>query len=399
MAIRVRVQNDFQIIVPVRVDRAVRGAPVLDAPDVDDRGWVNNRAGGLNVIDTRGAMFAATVGDTIRLRVIREDIDDNVPLFVTATGGQVTIATPGGGPLAADGVVLVRAVADTLTGTKIEVRLGSTVGPIVCEADAHTFTPLTLHVTPHICTIHSAATAAAGSGQPPQVNGAALDDAQIATIFNIVRAIWRPAGVQFNVIAARPEEFVRFTRDNFASRGAEENTVISRNPRNQSCNIYFIPNMDRSLGVGVRVENRAAEGLSRSGIIIGVEGSSTDAAGTTLVPRSSAGAALIQELGNDVAHELGHFLTLPHADNVDSPGLNDTYGRRHLMHPNNLLPTAVTPLTATSVPRFDDIGYGIGGDGSGHRGCLITLKDHPRHGSDGEAVSARRRFRSPNLFA
>jgi hypothetical protein len=158
--------------------------------------------------------------------------------------------------------------------------------------------------------------------------------------------------------------------------------------------------MDRSLGVGVNFESRAGEGLSRSGIIIGVEGSSSDVAGTTITGRSSAGADLIHEIGNDVAHEIGHFLTLSHADRVDSPGLRDTYGRRHLMHPNNLLPQAVTGAgaSATSVPRFDDIGYGVGGGGAGHRGCLITLKDHPTHRTDGETVQARRRFRSPNLF-
>lgn len=68
------------------------------------------------------------------------------------------------------------------------------------------------------------------------------------------------------------------------------------------------------------------------------------------------------------------------------------------MHPNNLLPQAVTPLTAASVPRFNDIGYGVGGSGSGHRGCLVTLKNHPNDSSDGEVIDARKRFRSPSLY-
>src|SRR5947209_11704393 len=193
MAISVRVQNKFQIIVPVRIDRAVSGAgvaPILDAPDVDNRGWVNNRAAGLNVDDARGSLFGVTVGDTVRLRVVREDIDSNVPLFVTITGNQASIATPGGGPLPADGIFSVRALADTVAGTKLEVRLGSAGGPVICEADAHVFSPLTFNITPHICTIHQAATAAAGAGQVPKVNGAALDDTVLGTIFNIVRAVW-----------------------------------------------------------------------------------------------------------------------------------------------------------------------------------------------------------------
>jgi hypothetical protein len=411
MAIRVSVQNRFQIIVPVRIDRAVRGAPQLTAPDVDDRAWLRNNAAGLNVTDARGILFGATVGDVVRFRVVREDLDSG-PLFVTVTGNQVAIAQPaGGGPLPADGIFSVRAVADTTTGSKVQVRFGSATGPVICEACAHTFTLLTLNIAPHICTIHQAATAAAGTGVVPSVGGATLDDTVLTSIFDLARATWRPLGYDLNVRAALPETYTGFIRDDFASQqrpGAgtpvarsEENLVIRQNQVANHCNIYFLRFMDRSLGVGVRVENRANDNLTRSGCLIGVEGSSANAAGGGISTRSSAGTDLIQEIANDVAHEIGHFLTLPHASNVNNPGLNDTYGRRRLMHPVNLLPTAVTPATATSVPRFDDIGYGLGGSGAGvagHRGCLLTLKDHPSDGSDGEVIAARRRFRSPNLM-
>jgi hypothetical protein len=404
VALQVRVQNKFQIIVPARVDRAVRGAPVLDAPDVDDRGWINHRAAGLDVTDARGALLGITVDDTIRLQVVREDLDATIPLFITNTGDEIEIAQPGGGgPLPADGIFSVKAVADTAAGSKIQVRFGTVDGPVICEADAHTFTLLTLNVTPHICTIHQAATAAAGTGVAPSVNGGALGDPTLTQIFDIARAIWRAAGVDLNVSASVNETYTGFLIDDFASqnapgRGSEENLVISQNQVGSTCNIYFLRFMDRSLGVGVRFETRAAEGMTHSGILIGVEGSSATATGGGITLRTSAGADLIHEIGNDVAHEIGHFLTLPHASNVDSPGLTDTYGRRRLMHPNNLLPQAVSPLTATSRPRFDDIGYGTGGGGAGHRGCLITLKDHPNDSSDGEVIPTRRRFRSPNLF-
>jgi hypothetical protein len=406
MAISVKVQNNFQIIVPVRVDRAVRGAPQLDAPDVDDRGWVNNRAAGLNVDDARGSLFGTTVGDVIRLKVVREDLDAGVPLFVSVTGNQVAIAQPaGGGPLPADGIFSVRSVADTATGSKIQVHLGVAGGPVICEADAHAFTPSTLKITPHVCTIHSAAQGE-GKGVPPTVGGNVLDDAQIATIFRIVEAIWRPAGVQFAIAAPQQEVYAGFLADDFASQNrggvSEENIVISRRQAARRCNIYFIRFMDQSLGVGVNADTRAGERLTRSGIIIGVEGSSANNQGGGITRRSSAGADLVHEIGNDVAHEIGHFLTLNHADNVNAVaatpnGRTDTYNRRFLMHPINLLPTAVNPLTANSVPRFDDIGYGVVG-GRGHRGCLITLKDHPSHTSDGEVVAARRRLGAGNLY-
>jgi len=405
MAIRVRVQNDLQIIVPVRVIRAVTGQPVIDAPEVDDRGWINHRAAGLNVADTRGALFGMTQGDTVRVKVIREDIDDAPQLFVSTTGNQVVVDSPaGGGPLGADGIFQVRAVADTTVASTVQIRLGSDGGPILYELDAHVFTTSTLNVTPHVCTIHQAATAAAGTGVAPTVNGNALDATQVNAIFDIVKAIWRPCGVDFNIGAIRQEVFTGFLTDDFASQnrpgvGSEENIVMGRNQVGGTCNIYFLRFMDRSLGVGVRVETRAGEGMTHSGILIGVEGSSRNAAGTNIVNRTSTGTERVHDLGNDVAHEIGHFLTLPHANNVNSPGLTDTYGRRRLMHPNNPLPAAVTPLTATSVPRFNDIGYGLDPSGRGRRGALITFKDHPSDASDGEVMSARRRFRSPNLFA
>src|SRR5579864_5934440 len=162
MAIRVRVQNNLQIIVPVRIERAVSpSAPLLDAPDPDDRGWVNDRAAGLNVnANVRGALFGVTVGDTVRLRVTREDIDPGVPLFVTASGGQINIDKGSRGPLPADGIFKVRAAVDSASPTTIQVRLGLATGPVICEADAHVFSPKTLNITPHICTVHSAANAA-----------------------------------------------------------------------------------------------------------------------------------------------------------------------------------------------------------------------------------------------
>lgn len=413
MAISVSIQNKFQIIVPVRVDRAVRGQPQVDAPDVDDRGWVNNRVAGLNTADARGALFGATVGDIVRLRVVREDLDDTVPLFVSVTGSQVAIEQPVGvGPLPADGVFSVRAVADNTSGSKVQVRVGAFDGPVICEADAHTFTQSTVKITPHVCTIHQSANAATGTGVPPTlggnaaVRGTTLDDTAIGTIFDIVKAIWRPAGVQFNIAAVRTEVFTGFTADDFAAQGgvgSEEDRVMGRNRANQRCNIYFLRIMDRSLGVGVNSVTRAANNFSQSGILIGVEGSSANNTGGGVTFRTSTGADLIHEIGNDVAHEIGHFLTLNHADRVDAVpatpnGRTDTYNRRFLMHPVNLLPAAVTPATATSVPRFDDIGYGTVG-GVGHRGCLITLKDHPSHTSDGEVVEVRRRLRSGNLHA
>jgi hypothetical protein len=221
--------------------------------------------------------------------------------------------------------------------------------------------------------------------------------------------------VQFTVGAVRPEVFTGtdgFTRDNVPLQtGNQIRTVFARNRVLNTCNIYFVHSTDQFLGLGLNFEARAVLGANNSGILIGVNGFIR--ANGNFQARLSTGADLVHEIGNDVAHEIGHFLTLAHADRQNSPGRVDTYNRRFLMHPNNLLPPIDTNpagglpggAATGNPPRFDDIGYGqvntvIGGNTvvRGHRGCLLTLKHHPSHASDGETMEVRRRFRSPNLF-
>lgn len=398
MVVELAVQDDLQIVVPVRLARAATGGPLPGHPDVDDRGWRMNHPQGLNRSDARGAMFGMTVGATVTLRVVWEDIDATAPLFVTAEAGvagpQFTVESPpGGGPIPASGEFRLRALADTTSPQKLQIRLGAADGPILYEAEPRVFSPLTLNIQPHICTIHAAA-GPPGTGSTPQVNGAPIDLGRLA---RGVGAVWEPAGIRFNFAPARHHTLWGYVRDDFArwargtAVGTEGHLVATHFVPNQ-CNVYFIRYMDNSLGVGVNRDTLGTEGWTRPGIIVGVEGN-LDRAGN-VVPRPSAGAHLYQELINDLAHEIGHFLTLQHVDNVNNPGRDDTFTRRCLMHPNNLLPR---PGAGNTV-RFDDCGYGTGGGGAGHRGCLITLKQLPNIATDSETVRARRRFRSPRLY-
>jgi hypothetical protein len=223
------------------------------------------------------------------------------------------------------------------------------------------------------------------------MDGVAITAAHVTNIFNMVSAIWRPAGVSFNVGDVQQEVFTGFPQDNIV-QPPNWDVVLAQNALPGTCNVHFLHSIGGGnpgfviLGLGIRQETQAQNHVFHSGILIGV------------MNRASAGNDLVHELGNDVAHEIGHFLTLSHANLKNGTGEPDTYNRRMLMHPMNLLPAAVTPLTAASVPRFNDIGYGLGGGGRGHRGCLLTLKDHPQHQTDGEIVTARNRFKAANLY-
>ena len=94
-----------------------------------------------------------------------------------------------------------------------------------------------------------------------------------------------------------------------------------------------------------------------------------------------------------IAHEIGHFFTLRHAQNrnFDNPAL-DTYARRMLMYPNvDISPAASPPGTLGNGLRVNDVGYG-----NQECGCLLTLKNHQHHASDGEAMQARAAIRGGN---
>jgi len=403
MTTTLTLRNRRQVVIPVRLDRAVVGAPILDAPDLDDRGHSMPRPAGFNATDARGVMFGIGEGDTVRVKIVREDIAASAPLFATVSAAadpQVEIIDPPNGvAIGATGEIRIRAIASTASGQKLEIRFGSATGPVLCEAEPHVFPLLTLNVTPHLCTIHQVA-ALPGGGTVPTLGPATW----MTDVFDIAAAVWRAAGVRLNVGAIQNEVYFGFTRDDFARTDpaagpGSEARLVRQNQVPNTCNVYFIRFMDSSLGVGVNRDSMVAEGWSVPAVIIGVEG---DITGGVVNRRGSAGAALIQEVGNDVAHEIGHFLTLQHVRNQNAGNAaRDSYGRRQLMHPINLLPRAVAPLVnsaANAGPRFDDCGYGLGGGGRGHRGCLLTLKNFSTHSTDGEVARARARFRSPRLF-
>ena len=172
MTTRLHIQNQRQVVIPARFARAATGAPVIDAPDLDDRGYVLHRPSGWNSTPTRGPMIGMTVGDTVRLKVVREDIASTAPLFATVSAAadpQVEVVDPPAGTaIAASGEVKLRAIANTSSGQALEIRFGSATGPVVAMLEPHVFSPRTFHITPHVCTVHSAA-AAPGTGSAPTV--------------------------------------------------------------------------------------------------------------------------------------------------------------------------------------------------------------------------------------
>lgn len=374
----------YTTIVPVRFARAVNGAPVLDAPDVDDRGFLFGAYSGLTQSTARGAMVGIAVGDTVRIRVLREDIDPGATLFITTSDNSVvSITNPaGGGQIPANGIVSIRGVQD-VNGrpVKIEVRFGAIDGPIIGELEPHVFSIRNVNVLVHLVTIDGVATTQTAAG--------------LVNPFQQVNAIWRPAGINFiyNVGNTVTETIVgnQYRRRDgtmrtlpgplgpagtYATAGTvttnlaggnfrEFSTLLQIHPGANVVNIYWVHNATEF--EGATFDNEVARPTGY-GIVM-----------TDPTPAWTASFAAV------IAHELGHFLNLDnHADenaSGTSTRTDDMWVYRRLM---------CGPWPPANPAWRHDTGYG-----GGVRGGQISLKNLTRDPNDNETIRSRRRARNP----
>jgi hypothetical protein len=387
LAIKVEVlPRRFRRIVMVRFERAAVGDPQLLIPQPDDRGYADA---------THGPIFGLLQGDTVTVRLRREMIESAGSLFVTSSDESIfKVVTPASGELPNTDVIDIQingVSGGTPKTATLEVRFKTgtrstgvatrpvvPTGPIIHQATINVWDPpLDVMVTPHLVTIEQA-----GAPAPRPSIGTV---AAVNAILDISRAIWRPCGIRLLpssgatfAAAARSHTVALATAgvvaDDFAP-GGEVDTILNTDHVPRTVNAYFVHRIGNggTLGLGISEPTRAAFGLSRPGIILADQ---TAAGVIHDVPFS----------GNDLAHEIGHFLTLPHVENLNLGNhRNDTWARRCLMHPGNRLPD----------PRRQfqrDIGYGeltAGGTTRGRRGALITVKDLTQLATDAECARAR----------
>jgi hypothetical protein len=367
MTVRVKVRNNRQIIVPLRFARAVTGPPVVDASEVDDRGFAMGvRPGTWGTTDTRGAMVSVTEGDTIRVKVLREDIDDTAQLFVTSTDPSAADIDGSAGPLPADGVFRLRGVRDSKNvPVKIQVHLGAIGGPVLGELEPHIFQLRQLRVRAHIVTINGTASARTAAG--------------LAPLFAAVNVIWRAAGIEFLYVEAQTRNG---SINGFATAGtvttnlgagqfAEFSRVLNlRDPPNDpgpdpnAVNVYF-------------VQNSSDPASNWTGLTLDRDSPRPGGFGVVLLDRGNA---------HELAHELGHFLDLDLHAGENAAGTHirdDVFSERRMMFD-------FSPLDANQPAHRNDVGYGnlIPGE-------LIDVKDFTADATDGSVARSRRRSLNP----
>jgi hypothetical protein len=354
MAVELEVHTERRVVM-LRWKRAMHGDPDPEYPEVDRRG-------------TRSPEFAAIVGMTqgysAFVQLDRELIDTAADLCVTSSDAtKVAVVDPADGKLPAAQSMKIKlsgASGGDPNEATLEVRFGSATGPIVSKLLVRCFTPRRVTITPHIVTIHDSS----GAHGVPSV-------ADVATITNHVKAIWRACGVDFT-IGATLHETVSFATANVLSDTpfpGEIKTLLQTNWVPNTINAYFVPQIGTGgvLGYGFSRASSATFNTGNPGIILG------DRAGSAVHDAPWA--------GNDLAHESGHFFRLWHPNNQQPPTeREDTWSRLFLMHNYNTQPVQGN--------WKDDNGYGAVGS-SARRGALVTHKHIPNIATDDECRTAR----------
>jgi hypothetical protein len=262
-----------QIIVPVRFARAVTGPTVWDAPDPDDRGFALGSDGIWRVAGVRGAVTGIPVGKTVRLKVVREDIDATAPIFVTSDQERLVV-TPTAA-LGADGVFRARVTGPILVGAKIQARLGAANGPILGEVLVNVMDLAGVPICAHLVTLNG--TAVNGPDGTPVPAATSRDEANVRALITEVNGIYQPTGVYFNIASCRAYTYSLTTSLGAIAGGCQgclailENgdwniqgrELVSKDRAGRQVNVYFVRHIYK--GVINSVPGRSRTSRSASG--------------------------------------------------------------------------------------------------------------------------------------
>jgi hypothetical protein len=377
--------DDRQIVVPIRF--ACVGLPqVVDHSRdtmIDDRGfemgtrpptWAHSDS-------TRGAMVSIGEGDVVNIKVLREDIDDAANLFVSSTRPDVVAIVGDLGqkqPLASDGIFQAKGIKDLKSSGEqnfavaIQVHVDSLDGPVIGEMEPHVFQFQDLRIVAHLVTINGV-----GTTRSAQDFKDLVDEANVIWRATGIRFLYDPTETKANIVTGfKQDGTVGALDDNLALQDQEQSRVYHLSPDLNAINVYCVQAIESdSPGAKVMGETHDVDFIADAGIGVILSDQAADKSGRVL------------------AHELGHFLDLTHADEDGKFHhiRDDIWTENRLMWFGVLLdPIQLSdPPPANPQPGYrTDIGYGLLRPGD-----LIDLKHLANDPVDGSLNLARVRAR------
>ena len=395
MAITIQTKSECRIV-PLRFARATQGEPNRRYPDIDDRGYshVIPAVNGLpSSAPIGGAVLPMAVNTEVDINLIREDLDDNAPLFVSSSDSTaLTILSPKSGEKCRPGrtcTVTLKAAhfaGSTPKSAMVDIRFGKANGPIIAQLATYIFPKLLVKVQTYSVTIDDHL---GNSGRCPNL--------RIAKMMQNAQAIWCHYGVE--LAFAKPKNITVKLSEKDHMALAEINQLYQTAWTDQHINIYFVQEMEGQNSYAFTPQDYSgyafpvsagenAAILHHPGIFI--------ATPTALAEPTNALCC-----AHTVAQQIGRFLGLSYqyADMLevcsDQP---DTWSRRLLMYRANESTSRTPPQGVENWPECNEFGYGTI-ENTPHRGCLITLKNVPtstQTGTDGHCSIVRNHISKGN---
>lgn len=361
-------------LVPVRFTRAGGGSAEIAAnrPDIDDRGHLD---------PTFAAHAGVAVGSTSDIEVVRVGVPDNLSLYATASNDSFEIASSNPLPSSTRATVQIRGrdgAAESRTGT-LDIRAERADGPIVGRLFIEVFVVRRVDLTFHRVTfVHGT-----------QIDTVGPPDMDLDAVGGVARDAWIHYGVDLHweVVQSQFRVNHQWYLNMPANSEGEGPRLLDDWEDNHTCHVHVVwrINSDASTeGVGISRASMRRFGYRRPGIILS---------------QAEASSRSVGAVGNNLAHELGHFFGNWHAGLREPPAvISSSFGTRNLMHnfepalgPNNWARAHDGRGDSVTRPRRSNHGYG-----DLRRGALVTMKTVPGIDNDDQVHRVRRLLGQPN---